>query len=291
MQQITGKTVSLGLIGSPVGHSGSPAMHNYAAELLGLDYAYLAYDVKEAGVPAALDAMRALGIRGFNVTMPCKKAAARYVDELSPAAALIGACNTIVNEGGVLKGYNTDGDGFTGSLRERGLDIRGQRVVVAGAGGAGISLLVRCALEGARSVTVLKRRNASWQEAVEKAGQVSAACPACEIRVCDMNDEARTAAEIAACDILANATSVGMRPNEKASILSTPALTAALRPDMVVFDAVYDPTDTLLLQQARAAGCTAIGGRRMLLWQGVSAFRLFTGHEMPVEKVRERFFS
>ena len=291
MHPVSGTTKTLALIGSPVGHSGSPAMHNYAAQLLGLDYVYVAFDVKEEGVPAALQAMRALGIRGYNVTMPCKTAAAQWADTLSPGAALVGACNTIINDGGILTGYSTDGEGFTRSLREHGADVSGKRLVLVGAGGAGMSILAQSALEGARSVTVLQRRNASWDRVTEKAWQIQRACPTCAIKVCDLYDEALAAEEIAACDVLANATSVGMKPHEDRSILSSPVLLGALRPGLVVFDAVYNPVETLLLRQARAAGCTTVDGRQMLFWQGASAFRLFTGHEMPVEAVREKFFS
>ena len=134
---INGKTTTLALIGDPVGHSLSPQMHNYACELLGLNYVYVAYTVKEEGVPAAFDAMRALGIRGFNVTMPCKIAAFENVDKRSEAAEIMGACNTVINDGGVLTGHITDGEGYVNMLRDKGIEVAGKKVIVCGAGGAG----------------------------------------------------------------------------------------------------------------------------------------------------------
>ena len=135
-KRISGHTGLLALIGSPVGHSGSPAMYNYSFEQLGLDYAYVAFDVKETEVKAALDAMRLFKMRGMNVTMPDKVEAARHMDELSPAAQIIGAVNTIVNDDGKLTGHITDGEGFVNNLRDHGVDVKGKKITVAGGGDA-----------------------------------------------------------------------------------------------------------------------------------------------------------
>lgn len=159
---INGRTTTLALIGDPVGHSLSPQMHNYACELLGLNYVYVAYAVREDGVPAAFDAMRALGIRGFNVTMPCKIAAFENVDRHSEAAGIIGACNTIINDGGVLTGHITDGEGYVNMLRDKGAEVAGKKVTVCGAGGAGTAIAVQCALDGAKAVSIFNRRSRSW---------------------------------------------------------------------------------------------------------------------------------
>ena len=139
-KRISGHTGLLALIGSPVEHSASPLMYNYSFERLGLDYAYVAFDVKEKDVKAALDAMRLFGMRGMNVTMPNKVEAATHVDELSPAAKIIGAVNTIVNENGKLTGYITDGEGFVNNLKDHGVDIKGKKITIAGGGGAGRSV-------------------------------------------------------------------------------------------------------------------------------------------------------
>ena len=140
-QRIKGTTGLLALIGSPVGHSGSPAMYNFSFQYHNLDYAYMAFDIKEDQVPAALDAMRLFKMRGCNVTMPCKNKVAQCVDELSPAAKIIGAVNTIVNEDGKLVGHITDGIGFVRNLKEHGVDVKGKKMVVLGAGGAATALL------------------------------------------------------------------------------------------------------------------------------------------------------
>jgi shikimate dehydrogenase len=293
--RISGTTRVLTLIGSPVGHSGSPAMHNYAAQLLGLDYVYVAFDVSEEQTADAMQAIRSLGIRGTNVTMPCKTAAAIYADRLSPAASLIAACNTIVNDDGVLTGYTTDGEGYVAALRDRGIDIRGKKVLLAGAGGAACAIAAQCALDGARSVTFLLRRGPSWSRAQALSGKIRAVCPACELALLDIADTGQVRAALADCDIFSNATSVGMLPGADTSILDGVMEGAGprsvLRPDLIVTDAVYNPVRTRLLRDAEAAGCTTVDGLAMLLWQGAAAFKLFTGHDMPVREVEERFFS
>ena len=284
---VTGTTRLLALIGSPVSHSLSPEMMNYACQLLGLDYMYVAFDVSRDRVPAALEAMRTLGIRGFNVTMPCKIEAFRCADRLSPAAGIIGACNTLVNDGGTITGHITDGEGYVNMLRSEGVEIRGRKITVAGGGGAAAAIQVQCALDGARAVTIFQRRSATLERALETADKIRAACPDCEVRVCDPQDRDLLRREIGESDIFANGTSVGMQPNADASFIEDPSM---FRPGLVVTDAVYDPVETKLLADAKKAGCLTIGGKGMLLWQGVSAFRLFTGHDMPVEEIRRKFF-
>ena len=161
-KRISGTTTLLGLIGSPVGHSGSPAMHNYSFERLGLDYAYLAFDIKEEQVQQFLDTARLLHMRGFNVTMPCKTEVARLVDELSPAAQIIGASNTVVNENGRLIGHNTDGIGFVRNLQEHGVRVKGKNITLMGGGGAGTAIFVQLALDGARRIDVLNRKGENY---------------------------------------------------------------------------------------------------------------------------------
>ena len=285
---INGKTTTLALIGDPVGHSISPQMHNYACELLGLNYAYVAFTVNEEGVPAALDAMRALGIRGFNVTMPCKIAAFKYTDRHSDAAEIIGACNTVINDGGVLTGHITDGEGYVNMLRDEGVEIAGRKITLCGCGGAGTAIAVQSALDGARAVSIFNRRSRSWGRALETAEKIRKYRPDCAIHVYDLADTERLAKEIADSDILANGTSLGMRPHDDQMVVPDASV---FRPGLVVTDAVYDPIDTRMIRLAREAGCKTIGGKGMLLWQGVSAFKLFTGRDMPVQEVKARYFT
>ena len=263
---INGKTTTLALIGDPVGHSLSPQMHNYACELLGLNYVYVAYTVKEDGVPAAFDAMRALGIRGFNVTMPCKIAAFEHTDRQSDAARIIGACNTIINDGGVLTGHITDGEGYVSMLRDKGADVAGKKITVC----------------------IFNRKSRSWDRALETAEKIRAVRPDCVVKVCDLADQALLAEEIADSDILANGTNLGMKPYEDRMVIEDASV---FRPGLIVTDAVYNPVETRMLKLAKEAGCLTFGGKGMLLWQGVAAFKLFTGCDMPVEEVKARYFA
>lgn len=273
----------MALIGSPVAHSGSPAMYNYSFARLGLDYVYVAFDVKKEETGEAIKAMRLFGIRGMNVTMPCKGEALTYMDKLSPAARLMGAVNTIVNDNGVLTGYNTDGAGFVRNLKEHGISVQGKCITLAGGGGAATAIQVQCALDGAKEIRVFNRR-AHTREMAER---VAAEAPGCRITVSDIADGDALRESIASSGIFINATSVGMKPMDGESVIKD---TSVFRPDLAVADVVYNPAWTRLLREASQAGCTCVDGRGMLLWQGVEAFKLYTGLDMPVDEVRERFF-
>ena len=285
--RISGHTGLVALIGSPVGHSGSPAMHNYSFQRLGLDYAYVAFDVKVEETKAAIEAMRTLKIRGYNVTMPCKMEAAKYVDALSPAAQIIGAVNTIVNDNGFLTGYITDGEGFVNNLRDHGVDVKDKKITIAGGGGAATAIQVQCAIDGARELSIFKRKSADFERTLEMAEKIRGNVPDCIVNVFDTADTAKMTEEIKDSDIFINGTIVGMKPMDEESVVKD---TSAFHKDLVVCDVVYNPLETKLLREAKEAGCTCIDGKGMLLWQGVSAFKLFTGEDMPVEEVKELFF-
>lgn len=286
--RISGHTGLLALIGSPVGHSGSPAMYNYSFEKLGLDYAYVAFDIKEDQVKDYIQAMKLLNMKGGNVTMPDKTEAAKYMDELSPAAQIIGAVNTIVNDNGKLVGHITDGEGFVNNLKDHGIDIKGKKITIAGGGGAATAMQVQCALDGAREITIFNKKDAFFERTLQTAEKIKAAVPGIVVNVYDIDDIAKMTEEIKDSDVFANATIVGMKPMEDLSVVKD---LSALRPGLVVADAVYNPIETKLLKDAKAAGCTCVGGKGMLLWQGVSAFKLFTGQDMPVAEVKEKFYS
>ena len=176
--RINGHTRLFALIGSPVGHSGSPAMHNYSFARRGIDAAYLAFDVPEERTADAIEALRTLHAGGFNVTMPCKTETARLVDRLSPAAELIGACNTVVMEAdGTLTGHNTDGIGFVRNLKEHGVEVEGQRIVILGTGGAATAITVQAALDGAAQIAVFNRRGGSYANGEKTVEKVRNAVP------------------------------------------------------------------------------------------------------------------
>ena len=181
-QRIKGTTGLLALIGSPVGHSGSPDMYNFCFRYHNLDYCYMAFDIKEDQVPAALDAMRLFNMRGCNVTMPCKTAAAQNMDELSDAARIIGAVNTIVNENGKLVGHMTDGIGFVENLRDHGVDVKGKKMVVLGAGGAATAIQVQCALDGAASISIFNPNDPFLDRAKNTAAKLKKEVPDCDVQ-------------------------------------------------------------------------------------------------------------
>ena len=286
--RITGHTGLLALLGSPVGHSGSPAMYNYSFEKLGLDYAYVAFDVKEDEMEQAINAMRLFKMRGCNVTMPGKNIAVKFMDELSPAAELIGAVNTIVNDDGKLTGHNTDGIGFVQNLRENGVEVKGKKITIAGGGGAATAMQVQCALDGAREITIFNKKDAFFERTLQTAEKIRNAVDGIVVNVYDIVDVAKMTEEILSSDIFANATIVGMKPLDDQSVVKD---LSAFHKDLVVCDAVYNPIETKLLREAKEAGCKCVGGKGMLLWQGVAAFKLYTGQDMPVEEVKAKFFS
>lgn len=288
--RISGHTKLYCLIGSPVGHSGSPAMYNYSFARTDVDAAYLAFDIPLEKVEEGLAALKTFKVGGFNITMPCKTAVAGLVDELSPAAKLIGACNTVtVSEDGKLTGHNTDGIGFVRNLHEHGVEVKGKKLVVLGAGGAATAICVQAALDGAAEIAIFNRGHGDFfpngQRTVEKLAQ---AVPGCKASITPLEDKEALAAAVHNCDILVNATKVGMKPLDGETLID-PAL---FRDDLVVADTVYNPRETRMIQEAKAAGCkTAVGGIGMLLWQGVAVYKLFTGKDMPAQEVLEKFFS
>lgn len=285
--QITGTTTLLGLIGTPVAHSRSPQMYNYCFQKYGLDYAYLAFDITPEQIGSAVNAIRTLHMRGANVTMPCKAAVIPFLDRITPAAKAIGAVNTIVNDNGVLTGHNTDGLGFVQNLREHGVEVSGKHMVILGAGGAATAICVQAALDGAQEIAIFNRADEFYANGEKTVEKLSAAVPACKVSIHPLEDAEALADAVRACSLLVNATKVGMKPLDGQTLVNA----ALLHKELVVCDTVYNPRKTLLIEQAEQAGCKAIGGIGMLLWQGVAAFKLFTGRDMPTQEVLETFFS
>lgn len=288
-RRINGHTRLYALIGSPVGHSGSPAMYNYSFQKLGIDCAYLAFDVPLEKTAEAVAALRTLHAGGFNVTMPCKTAVAGLVDRLSPAAELVGACNTVVVEDdGSLTGHITDGIGFVRNLRELGVEVEGSRIVLIGTGGAATAIAVQAALDHAAEIAIFNRRDEFFANGEKTVEKIRNAVPEVKVTISDLEDEDVLAEVTGRSDILINATRAGMSPLEN----TMPVPESILRPELAVADVVYNPRETLLIRKAREAGCrAAVGGIGMLLWQGAAAFELFTGQEMPAQEVMENFFS
>ena len=283
--EITGTTKLLCLLGDPVEHSKSPMMHNTAARLLDLDYAYLAYRVSEQELPLAVDALKLFGARGWNLTMPLKTKMADLADELSPAAELAKSVNTVVNEGGRLIGHTTDGTGFMRSAAAEGVELAGKDIVLLGAGGAASAICVQAALDGVRGIHMFKRKNASW-DATEQFISRVAHKTGCDITLEDISDDAALRMRLRDATMLVNATNVGMAPH----IDDSPIDPSLLYPELIVSDIIYNPAETKLMREAAAKGCKTFNGMYMLLYQGAAAFELWTGKEMPIEEIRKKFF-
>lgn len=284
--EITGHTVLTGLLGSPVEHSISPMMHNEAFRQLELDYAYLAFNVGTDKLATAVEGLKAMGVRGFNLTMPDKNLMCSLVDKLSPAAEIGGAVNTVVNDGGVLTGYTTDGIGFMRSVQEEGQNIIGKKMTLLGAGGAAAAIMIQAALDGVAEISVFNIRDDFFVRAEGIIEKLKAQTE-CQINLFDFSDPEILKKEIAESAILVNGTSIGMAPNTERCIITDDSV---FRSDLFVFDVIYNPEETLLLRKAKAAGCKTANGLNMLLYQGAASFELWTGKEMPVEIIKEKYF-
>ena len=285
---ITGYTGLICLLGSPCKHSISPMMHNKAFETLNLDYRYLAFEVNEETLETAVDGLKALGARGFNLTMPCKNKAAALCDHLSPAAELIGAVNTVVIENGILTGHNTDGIGCMQSVKDAGYDIIGKKMTLLGAGGASTAILVQAALDGVKEISVFLRRTSRFYDRAVKTAESLRKQTGCIVQLFDFDNKELLRAELENSAILVNGTSIGMSPNEN----DCPIPDADCLPNgLIVSDIIYNPKETKLLAMAREKGLPYFNGTYMLLYQGAEAFRLWTGHDMPVAVIKENFFS
>jgi shikimate dehydrogenase len=277
---ISGTTRVAGVIGWPVRHSLSPALLNAAFDAVGVDWVYLAFEVPEGGAGPAVAAMRSLGLGGLNVTMPHKAAVHDAVDERTPVAAALGAVNTVFWRGDHLVGDNTDGAGFVDALRlDAGVDPAGRRCVVVGAGGAGRAVARALGEAGAADVSVVNRTSAPAARAAALVGAVG---------------RVGTHADIAAADVVVNATPIGMLGSGAASSSATsssgePALPldpASLRGGQVVVDLVYHPEVTPLILAAGEHGAVAISGLGMLVHQAAHAFRRWTGEDPPIDVMR-----
>ena len=274
--RISAKTKVCGVIGDPVEHTMSPVMHNAAFKKLGMDYRYLPFRVSKEELGRTIADMRALNIRGLNVTIPHKVAVIPFLDKLDPLAKEIDAVNTIVNDDGVLTGYNTDATGFLQALLDNGVEPEGKRVVILGAGGASRAISFILAEKGARLV-ILNRRLNRAKELARSISRSSKDIAALKL------DEANLAKAMEGAEVLVNATSVGMSPGTG----ETPLPARLLKPGLVVFDIVYNPVRTRLLREAEAAGARTIGGLDMLVWQGAMAFEKWTGRKAPLELMKK----
>lgn len=276
--EIDTRTQLCGLIGNPVEHSLSPAIHNAAFQALGLNYVYLAFKVED--LPGAVKGLRALGnLRGFSVTIPHKVAIIPLLDEVEPMAKHIGAVNTIVIENGRLLGSNTDASGALRALADAEVALKGERVVMLGSGGAARAIAFALAADtGIAKLTIL------GIDEKERTGLVKDLRAKTALQVADgtiTDDALRRAIEDST--VLLHCTPLGMHPNVHESCV--PA--SLLKPHLTVMDIVYNPLDTKLLKDARAAGCKTIRGIEMFLNQAIGQFELWTKHKAPADVMRK----
>jgi shikimate dehydrogenase len=268
---ITAQTTLCCLLGNPVEHSLSPALHNACFRHCGLDWVYVAFCVQDIG--AAIAGIRALGIRGASVTIPHKISAVRYLDSLDAAAQVVGSINTIVNDTGVLRGFNSDGLGALQALREHGHDPTGKRVTVLGSGGAARAIAITLALTARPERLVI---GGIVTEEMDRLKQDIGAASDCMVQTVTLTDEVLREI-LPETDILINATPVGMYPN----VQKTPIPRNLLEKHHVVFDVVYNPRVTRLLADARRAGARIVSGLEMFLNQAAVQFELWTGRPAP----------
>ena len=255
----------------------SPAMQNAAFREANLDYVYVALRVAAGDVGNAIAGMRALGLRGLNVTIPHKLSVIPFLDKLDDLAEKIGAVNTIVNDSGVLTGYNTDAAGFLRPLLERGFEPRGKRVVVLGAGGAARGITFALASRGA----LIKILNRTAERANQLAQQLCASFPG-QADGFGINEDLLGEA-LKSADMVVNTTSVGMGAGQNATVVPR----RYLRRDVWVYDIVYNPLRTRLVSEAEEQGCTVITGAEMLAWQGALAFEKWTLRQAPIDVMKK----
>lgn len=282
-ERITGHTELIGLMAYPIRHSSSPAMHNEAFAKLGLDYAYLAFEVDNDTLEDAIKGLRALRMRGSNVSMPNKTVVHKYLDKLSPAAEMCGAVNTIVNDDGVLTGHITDGIGYMAALKDNDIDVIGKKMTIVGAGGAATAIEIQAALDGVAEMSIFNVKDKFWANAEETVRKINEKTN-CKATLYDLADLDKLKEEIADSYLFANATGMGMKPLEGKTYIPDKSF---FRPDLIVTDVVYFPRETEMLRMAKEVGCKTMNGLGMMLFQGSAAFELWTGQPMPIEYMKD----
>jgi shikimate dehydrogenase len=270
---ITGKTTVVGIMGDPVEHSLSPPMHNAAFQELKLDYVYVPFHVKRGNLARAMEGAWKMGIKGLNLTIPHKIEVIDYLDELDEAAELIGAVNTVKFTENNAVGYNTDGYGAVKAIEEI-TSVKGKKIIILGAGGAARAISFQLLLNGVGEVLIANRtreKACNLRNDLKNTFNNSLGC-------LGLDDELKM--ELKDTDVLINTTPVGMHPHQD----DEPVVTSdMMHSDLVVNDIVYNPLETGLLREADKVGAQAVHGTKMLIYQGIEAFRIWTGITPPVE--------
>lgn len=280
MKPISGTTKVVGIIGNPIEHSLSPAMHNAAYKKLGLDYVYIPMKTETEDLPKVLDEIRTSNMAGVNVTIPHKENVLPLLDDITELAELIGAINTIENREGKLIGYNTDGPGFLESLKEEShFDPAGKDCVLLGAGGAARAVSVMLGKAGAKTLLLC---DIDIQKAQDLADHINDNFDT-KTSLCLPKDK-KLGAAISCCHLLVNATPIGMSPKTDACPLEEKIKIPA---NILVYDLIYTPAETQLLKRAKKAGAKTMNGSEMLVRQGALAFTIFTSENAPIDTMRQ----
>lgn len=278
---ITGKTRACGVIGDPINHSLSPIIQNAAFEALDLNFVFLAYKVKTSGLEDAVNGARALNIRGLNVTMPHKTRIIDFLDRIDLSAQIIKSVNTVLNKENLLFGFNTDGVGALRALKENGVEPKGRKVLLLGAGGAARAVAYTLAKEADELVVLNRTVKSSHNLAKLLEKTVGKKVVAGSLSISDIQRNLQDS------DILINATSVGMKPKPQES----PVPIKLLRRDLSVMDIVYNPIETRLIKDAKSMGAVVIGGIEMLIYQGAASFEIWTGKSAPIQVMKKAALS
>lgn len=292
MPNITGHTELVGLMAYPIRHTQSPTTHNLAYDKNGDDVIQLAFEVDNDSLEAAVNSIRALKMLGSNISMPNKTVVHKYLEEVDEAAKLCGAINTVVNTRdengqvtGRLKGYNTDGMGYWQGIKEEGIDYKGMKMVLIGTGGAATAIAVYGAMNGLAELQIFNIKDKFYERGEEIVQKINDNT-ACKATMNDLAELDLLKAKMQEADIFCDATGVGMHPLEELSNIPDPSY---FRPELIVTDTVYAPRETVMMKQAKEAGCTRVyNGMSMMLFQALIAIELYTGKSTDVEYMKEK---
>ena len=271
---VDGQTKVLGIMGYPVGHTLSPEIHRYLAEICGQNTVYVPFEVAPENLKDAFFGVRAMGILGLNITVPHKRSVMQYLDETTPEAADMGAVNTIAQKDGKLIGHNTDGLGWKQSLERAGVSLQGKKAALFGAGGAARGIGVILAKSGVSEILIVNRTHEKAEELAQFLSEKGAVA------------QAVSADALSEIDLAVNTTKVGMLPNENDAVTQDFSF---MKPDGVVCDAVYAPRETAFLKAAKEEGIKTVGGIGMLICQAVLSYEFFTGASVPKAAVDELY--
>lgn len=285
MPKISGTTKLVGLLGSPVTQSMSPAMHTASFAKMGIDAVYLGFDVQPEQLESVVKGFAEAGVTGYNVTMPCKTKVLPYLDELTPVAELMGAVNTVVIRDGKSIGDNTDGAGFVRNMKLHGFEPEGKVITVAGAGGAGSAVFTQLALDGVVAINIFNRHDDFWDVTQKKIMELSSKTGVPMV-LGDLDDKELLARAIKNSDLFVNATRVGMAPIEDECVIDEDMLHEGL----FVADTVYEPRETKLIRMAKEHNLQTAPGLGMLLQQAALGEKIWFDVDMPTDFIEEEFF-